>query len=439
MDFSILIVDDEIDQCASLAEILDEEGYRTYYTDKPLETIPILERNTIDLIILDLRMPEISGIDLLKRIRVHNPNIIVLILTAYPSIETAVLSMKFGAVNFYEKPPNIDALLKEIGEFANRTSEGSVSEPGRSERIVTASTAMHGIIREAGKAAATNAPVLVTGETGTGKELITDYLHAHGNRSSRPLVKVNCAALPDTLLESELFGHEKGAFTGAVSRRQGKFEIADGGTVFLDEIGDMSLTAQAKILRVLQECTFERVGGTQTIRTDIRIVAATNKDLAALIEDGTFRGDLYYRLCVIPLHIPPLRDRPGDIEELIDHFIGVFNTKYRRKILGVEPRTREILLAHTWPGNVRELKNCIERAVIFCEGKNISMEDLPSQYQNLQSGDLGKHLETDVRRLNRKMILEALEKSDGQKGRAAEMLNITRRTLYNRMRKLGLQ
>jgi two-component system, NtrC family, response regulator AtoC len=439
MDFSILIIDDEIDQCASLSEILEDEGYRTCYTDKPLETIPILERNSIDLVILDLRMPEIGGIKLLKKIRVHNPHIIVLILTAYPSVETAVLAMKFGAVNFYEKPPNIDALLNEIREFANRVPEANVLGSGPSDRIVTISTAMRGIMRAAEKAAATKAPVLITGETGTGKELIAEYLHAHGNRSRRPMVKVNCAALPDTLLESELFGHEKGAFTGAVSRREGKFEIADGGTIFLDEIGDMSLSAQAKILRVIQEHAFERVGGTQTIRTDIRIVAATNKNLAALIEDGVFREDLYYRLCVIPLHMPPLRDRPDDIEKLIDHFIGVFNTTYRRTIVGVEPRTLKILLAHTWPGNVRELKNCIERAVIFCEGEYISMDDLPSQYQNLRGGDLGEHLETDVRRLNRKMILEALEKSDGQKGRAADMLNITRRTLYNRMRKLGLQ
>ncbi len=439
MDFSILIVDDEIDQCASLAEILGEEGYRTYYTDKPLETIPILERNTIDLIILDLRMPEIGGIDLLKRIRIHNPNIIVLILTAYPSVETAVSSMKFGAVNFYEKPPNVDALLKEIREFANRVPEGNISETGQTNRIIAVSAAMQGIIYTAEKAAGTNAPVLITGETGTGKELIAVHLHAYGDRPRRPLVKVNCAALPDTLLESELFGHERGSFTGAVSRREGKFEIADGGTIFLDEIGDMSLSAQAKILRVLQERTFERVGGTETIQTDIRIVAATNKDLIALIENGAFREDLYYRLCVIPLHMPPLRDRPDDIEKLIDHFIEVFNTKYRRSIVGVEPRTREILVTHSWPGNVRELRNCIERAVIFCEGKNISMNDLPSQYQNLHGENLNEHLKTDVQRLNRKMILEALEKSDGQKGRAADMLNITRRTLYNRMRKLGLQ
>lgn len=439
MGFSILIVDDEIGQCVSLAEILEEEGYRTYYTDKPLETILILEQNTIDLIILDLRMPEIGGIDLLKKIRVHNPNIIVLILTAYPSVETAVLSMKFGAVNFYEKPPNVDALLNEIREFAHRSLEGSASESRRAARIVTESAAMRGIIRAAEKAAGTNAPVLITGETGTGKELVAEYLHACGNRSRGPLVKVNCAALPDTLLESELFGHEKGAFTDAVARRRGKFEIADRGTIFLDEIADMSLSAQAKILRVLQERTFERVGGTETIRSDMRIVAATNKDLVALIEDGTFREDLYYRLCVIPIHMPPLRDRPGDIEKLIAHFIEVFNSTYRRTIIGVETRTREILLTHTWPGNVRELRNCIERAVIFCEGDKISMNDLPSQYRNLDGSELGEHLETDVRRLNRKMILEALEKSQGQKGRAAEMLNITRRTLYNRMRKLGLQ
>lgn len=437
MGFTILIVDDEIDQCASLAEILEEEGYSALYTDKPVETVSLLERHEIDLVILDIRMPDIGGIDLLKRVRAHSPNIDVIILTGYPSIETAVLSMKFGAVDFYEKPPDLDKLLDEVRQFSSRGRLKCAHRmPGE---IVTGAREMQSVIRAAGKAAATDAPVLITGESGTGKELIAEHVHKSSDRAKQPFVKVNCAAIPDSLLESELFGHEKGAFTNALSQHKGRFELADRGTIFLDEIGDMSLGAQAKILRVIQEQTFERVGGTETIRTDLRFVAATNKDLVALIAEGDFREDLYYRLCVISLHLPTLRDRAGDVDVLVDHFIKVFNKKYSKSIVGLEEETRKIFNTHSWPGNVRELKNCVERAVIFCDGERLSMADLPSQYQSLERGFLGDHLESGIQELNRKMILEALEKCKGKKGRAADMLNITRRTLYNRMRKLGIQ
>ena len=442
MDYHILIVDDEKELCVSLSEILMEEGYPTVYTSDPRETPAILARTHVDLIILDIRMPGIGGIDLLKMLRRTNPNIKVIILTGHPSIENAVLSMKYGAVNFYEKPPNLKKLLNEIREFSSRDAasqapSGMTALPPAA-RVVTSDPGMRKILQSAEKAAAATAPVLITGESGTGKELIAGLVHEAGPRASRPFIKVNCAAIPEPLLESELFGHEKGAFTNAVAQRKGKFELAHEGTIFLDEIGDMSPTTQAKILRVLQEQEFERVGGTETIHSDIRVIAATNKDLRLLIQRDSFREDLYYRLCVITIHVPPLRERPGDVELLIDHFLRLYGAQYSRTIRGLDEQTRELLLAHTWPGNVRELKNCIERATIFCEGDLVTLEDLPSQYMELEGTHLGQKLQTTFDQLNRSMILEALEKSKGKKSKAADMLNINRRTLYNRMRKLGL-
>ena len=434
MDYQILIVDDEKELCVSLSEILTEEGYRTLFTSDPLETPAILARSRVDLIILDIRMPGIGGIDLLKLLRRTNPNIKVIILTGHRSIENAVLSMKYGAANFYEKPPNLRKLLNEIREL----SEAAGPELPPNRRVVTNDPRMQKILQSAEKAAATTAPVLITGESGTGKELIAGLVHEAGPRSAKPFIKVNCAAIPETLLESELFGHEKGAFTNALSQKKGKFELANEGTIFLDEIGDMSANTQAKILRVLQEQEFERVGGTETIRSDIRVIAATNKDLRLLIQKDAFREDLYYRLCVITLHVPPLRERRGDVELLIDHFLKVFSAQYAKEIRGLDDETRELLHAHTWPGNVRELKNCIERATIFCEGDQVTLEDLPSQYMELEGTHLGQKLQTTFEQLNRTMILEALEKSKGKKSKAADMLNINRRTLYNRMRKLGL-
>jgi DNA-binding NtrC family response regulator len=438
VDYRILIVDDETELCNSLSEILAQEGYRTLFTSEPRETASILARTPVDLIILDIRMPGIGGIDLLRMVRKTNPNIKVIILTGHPSIENAVLSMKYGATNFYEKPPDLKKLLNEIREFASRESSTRGPELPLERRIVTNEARMLKILQSARKAAATQAPVLITGESGTGKELIANLVHAAGPRADRPFVKVNCAAIPETLLETELFGHERGAFTNALSQRKGKFELAHEGTIFLDEIGDMSPATQAKILRVLQEQEFERVGGSRTIRADIRVIAATNKDLRRLIEEGAFREDLYYRLCVITLHIPPLRERPGDVELLTEHFLGMFSARYAKRILGLDDRTRELLLAHDWPGNVRELKNCIERATIFCEGEYVALEDLPSQYMELEGAQLGRKLRTGFEQLNRSMILEALERAKGKKSKAADMLNINRRTLYNRMRKLGL-
>jgi DNA-binding NtrC family response regulator len=438
MDFRVLIVDDERELSATLSEILADEGYATRSTSDPLEAMPILERERVDLVILDIRMPGIGGIDLLKLMRKKNPSIKVMILTGHPSVENAVLAMKYGAIDFFEKPPNLRKLLGAIREFASQgglASEPPLPAPGQ---LITGDPRMLKILEAARKAAATAAPVLITGESGTGKELIAGAVHASSPRSDRPFIKVNCAAIPETLLESELFGHEKGAFTNAVAQRKGKFELAHEGTIFLDEIGDMSPSTQAKILRVLQEREFERVGGSEAIRADIRIIAATNKDLLGMIRNDLFRQDLYYRLCVIPLHVPPLRDRAGDIGLLIEHFIRYFCAQYGKSVGGLDRATSELLLAHDWPGNVRELRNCMERAVIFCESETIGLEDLPSQYVELDGLRSGASLRSGYEQLSRTMILDALERSKGKKATAAGMLNIDRRTLYNRMKRLGL-
>lgn len=438
MGFKILIVDDEQELCMSLSEILQEEGYETLFTTDPRDTVSILTRESVDLIIMDIRMPNIGGVDLLRMVKRCNPSMKVIILTGHPTVQNAVLTMKYGAVNFYEKPPNLKQLLSELHEFS--IQDHVLSSVSRSsETLITEDPYMQKIIQSVKKAAKTSAPVLITGESGTGKELIANLIHESSPRGQNPFIKINCAAIPETLLESELFGHEKGAFTDALFQKKGKFELANHGTIFLDEIGDMNLNTQAKILRVLQEGEFERVGGTETIRSDIRVITATNKDLRVLIQNGLFREDLYYRLCVINFHLPPLRQRMGDVRLLIDHFIRQFNAQYGKKVKGLDPQTEDILIKHLWPGNIRELRNCIERAIIFCEGEFITLDDLPAQYMELSEHSFADVCQTYFEELNKKLIMDALEKSKGIKGKAADMLNINRRTLYNRMKKLGLE
>lgn len=438
MGFKILIVDDEQELCISLSEILHEEGYEVLYAIDPSDTIPILTRERVDLIIMDIRMPNIGGVSLLRLVKRHSPSMKVIILTGYPSVQNAVLTMKYGAVNFYEKPPNLKQLLNELHEFSIQNYDVS-SATCASDQIITDDSHMKKILQSAGKAASTSAPVLIMGESGTGKELIAGLVHEKSPRAHNPFIKINCAAIPESLLESELFGHEKGAFTDALIQKKGKFELANTGTIFLDEIGDMNLNTQAKILRVLQEKEFERVGGTETIHSDLRVIAATNKDLRVLIQNGLFREDLYYRLCVISLNLPPLRERLGDVALLINHFVKYFNARYCKQVKGLDSNTENLLFNHIWPGNIRELKNCIERAVIFCEGDFITMDDLPSQYTEIHDNSSPEVFQSCFDELNKKIILEALEKSKGIKNKAADILNINRRTLYNRMKKLGLE
>jgi DNA-binding NtrC family response regulator len=441
MSNKILLVDDELEMCLSLSEILKSEGYKTIYTVNPLETLDILEKEKIKLLIIDIKMPQIEGIDLLKIIKRKIPSLPVIMITGFPSIENAVRAMKYGASNFFIKPPKLDELLNEIKRIITTTSRKKDIKKDEVEcNIITQNTKIKKILKSVKKAAPTSAPVLITGESGTGKELIANYLHCLSDRKDRPFVKVNCAALTESLLESELFGHERGAFTNAIEQRKGRFEIANKGTIFLDEIGDMSINTQAKILRVLQEKEFERVGGSKTIETDIRVIAATNKDIKRLIAEEKFREDLYYRLTVITIHLPPLRERKDDIIILVDYFINYYNEMYSKKVKKLSIKVKDFFIRHDWPGNIRELKNCIERAIIFSDDDEIKIDDLPTQYNEfIDEQPITSIYGNTIDNINREVILDALAKSKGVKQKAAELLNINRRTLYNRMKKLGLK
>ena len=440
MDYTILLIDDELEMCLSLAELLHAEGYSALYTTNPLEASHIIRNKKIDLIIMDVRMPEMGGINLLKAIKKQDSSIAVMMITGYPTVETAVRAMKYGAINFYVKPLKLDEMLKEIHELSSKHSRRQEYSPAKEKyKIVTNDPTMQNVLDTIEKVASTTASVLISGESGTGKELVANALHHLSRRATQPFIKVNCAALPDDLLESELFGHEKGAFTGAARARKGRFELADTGTIFLDELADMSPKTQSKILRVIQEREFERVGGTKTINTDIRVIAATNKNLRRLIEQRAFREDLYYRLSVIPIHLPPLRERKDDVFLLAEHFIDCYNMVYHKNIQNISNDVKWFFRHHKWPGNVRELKNCIERAVIFCEHLQIGGKDLAAQYTDIIETHSTTNYEKAFETLNREVILDALDKSDGVKQKAADLLNISRRTLYNRMKKLGLQ
>ncbi|HUZ18372.1 MAG TPA: sigma-54 dependent transcriptional regulator [Spirochaetia bacterium] len=439
MPFTILIVDNELEVCLSLGEILRSRGFGTHTLDDPQQVLPLLQHEHVDLVLMDVRMPDIGGIDLLKAVHERFTHLPVIMISGYASVENAVRAMRYGALNFYTKPIQLPALFAEI-----RGLERSVIERRPAvdtDVITTCNPQMAEILSLVEKAAPTEASVVISGESGTGKELVADLLHQRSSRWSNAYIKVNCAAIPDSLLESEMFGHEKGAFTDAHNQQKGKVELADGGTIFFDEIGDMSLKTQAKMLRVLQEKRFTRLGGSALIKTDFRVVAATNRDLQAMIKEGSFREDLYYRLAVIALDLPPLRERQEDIPELAHQFIKRYNQIYGREVSGLSPEVVEVLERHNWPGNVRELKNIIERAVIFCEGREITLRDLPEQYRiaGRDGAPANSSLADLANESAREVILRALKDSGGIKGDAARLLNITRKTLYNRMKRLNLE
>ncbi|MGA2641228.1 MAG: sigma-54 dependent transcriptional regulator [Spirochaetia bacterium] len=439
MAFTILIVDDEWEVCLSLAEVLQSKGYMTLHEDDPLKVLALLGQENVDLILMDVRMPALGGIDLLKILRKTHPLLPVIMISGYASVESAVRAMKYGALNFFAKPVQLSELFQEIHHLERSVR---IKRPvmTSTDTIVTANEKVGEVLSLVQKAAPTEASVIIIGESGTGKELIADLLHHASKRKNNAYIKVNCAAIPDNLLESEMFGHEKGAFTDAQSQQKGKIELADGGTIFFDEIGDMSLQTQSKMLRVLQEKHFTRLGGSVPIQADFRIIAATNKSIESMIAQGSFREDLFYRLSVITLKLPPLRERGEDIVPLALHFIGVFNQVYGKNVLGISEKVIETLEGHSWPGNVRELKNIIERAVIFCETDLIEPRDLPEQYRIVDRSAAGfeaiKEFSTEKARA---VIREALRQTNGIKGEAARLLKITRKTLYNRMKRLNLE
>jgi len=441
---TILIVDDEQWMRASLGELLQAEGYGVLLADSAASAMELLDRSAPDIAILDVRMPERGGLELLKDLRALSPNLRVFMMTGYPSVDTAVLAMKYGAMDFFTKPLDFPKLRRQLslldfgahapGEYkAGQTADGILGE----------SPTIRKLRESIRRVAPTDASVIIMGESGTGKELVAESIHSQSQRSMHPFMKINCAAIPDTLLESELFGHEKGAFTGAVSRKQGLFESAEKGTVFLDEIGDMDVKLQSKLLHILQGGEFRRVGGTKDLSTDVRIISATNQNLAELIAKGLFREDLYYRLSVISIQTPSLRNHIEDIPLLVKRFVADFSRSYGKEEPLADDEFLALLKAQPWLGNVRELKNCIERAIIFCDGRTLGPQHLPQQYlmgvcgENRVSDPGAQSISEACQDLERTMILEAIERSKGNRTEAAKILGIPRRTLYNKLEKLG--
>lgn len=447
--FSILVVDDEPPQLELISGFLKKQGFEVTLAESGEKALQIFRRESFDLVLTDQRMPNLSGLDLLKAVRAVNPETPVIVVTAYGSIETAVSAIKAGATDYLTKPLNLDELLHRIEKvrehhrlvLENRDLREELGERHRIEGIIGESGRMLEVFSLVRRVAPSEATVLIRGESGTGKELIAKAIHFASPRASGPLVKVNCAALPETLLESELFGHEKGAFTGAFVTRKGRFEVASGGTIFLDEIGDLPTHLQAKLLRVLQEREFERVGSSKPISIDVRILAATHRDLERLLKAGQFRDDLYYRLNVVTIVLPPLRERRQDLPLFMDHLLRVFAEKNGKKIRGFTSEAREALLRYDYPGNVRELENIIERASVITRSDVIGRADLPISIQEpeVEVSNSKTDLPVVVERLERRMIREALARSGGVQTRAAEQLGITERALRYKLKKYGFQ
>jgi DNA-binding NtrC family response regulator len=441
----ILVVDDEVNARSALAELLREEGYAVEVAADGFKALPKLEEFEPDVLLTDLQMPGLDGIALMRKAHQQDPHLAVIVMTAFGAIQTAVSAMREGATDYLTKPLDLDELtisieraierrrlVRETGELRQR-----LSERDRIDRIVGSSPPLLKVFETVLQVAPSRASVLITGESGTGKELIAAALHEHSARASGPFVKLHCAALAESLLESELFGHEKGSFTGAAARRDGRFQQADGGTLFLDEIGEISPAIQVRLLRFLQEREFERVGGNQTIKVDVRVVAATNRDLTAEVNAGRFREDLFYRLNVVSIEMPPLRARPSDVPLLAIRFLQRYAAENGKTFKGFSPEALQALSHYGWPGNVRELENAIERSVVICRTDEIQATDLPPQVVVAKaartSDDMPPIPGATLAEIERYAILQTLERTGGSTARAADLLGISARTIQYRL------
>jgi len=444
----ILVVDDEEQMRDLLAKVLERKGYQVAVSADGSEALALLEREPVDLVVTDVRMPGLDGMEALRAIKELNPETIVLIMTGFGSIDQAVQAVKEGAYDYINKPFKIDEMLltieKALEERRLRHEVTTLRQELRTryhfENLIGKSRAMQEVFALIEQVAGSRSTVMVYGKSGTGKELVAKAIHYNSPRSTKAFVPVNCAAIPAELLESELFGHEKGSFTGAIATKVGKFELATGGTLFLDEVGSMRLDLQAKILRALQEREVERVGGTRTIKIDVRVIAATNRDLKKAVEDGSFREDLYYRLNVVPITLPDLKDRQEDIPLLANHFVQKFGQESNPGIREISKEAMAILLSHAWPGNVRELENVIERAVTLGRGPAIQPGDLPPHLAggaNPLERALAK--EATLEDLEKDYIAMILHRTRGHQIRAASILGIDRRTLYRKIRRYGIR
>ncbi len=451
-DLDILIVEDEPFQREMLRDHLLREGHRVREAEDGDEALELLKGNAFDLLLLDYRMAGMNGIEVLKEARRLCPDVEAILITAYGAIETAVEAMKAGAADYLTKPIDLDELsllIERIGKHRTLVRENDLLRQELGARGVSTdsirfkSQKMAELVHLAGRIASSQATVLIQGETGTGKELMARLVHQLSPRANRPLVVVNCAAIPETLLESELFGHEKGAFTGAVLRRIGRFEQADGGTLFLDEIGELTLPVQVKLLRFLQEREFQRVGGERTLKADVRIISATHQDLESGVKQGLFREDLFYRIHVVTLKIPPLRERREDIPALLELFIEKYSRENQKTIEGVSREARDQLMRYDYPGNVRELENIIERAVVISQDPLISTRDLPFQdclgMENSGEADRSGSLQEAMEDLERRMIREALEQAESNQSQAARLLGLSERMLRYKLKKYGFK
>ena len=444
---NVLVVDDEKIMQESCCRVLEKEGYTVSSADSGEAALEQCDRKSFDLVLLDLKMPGIGGIEALKRLKEMDPEVTILIMTGYPSIETAVRAIKLGAYDYITKPFTPDTLRYSVSRVLERKTlivenqhlRQQLRSKNETDAIIGESQTMRSIYELVRRTAPTDSTVLITGESGTGKELVARAIHNYSLREEREFVTVDCSSLVETLLESELFGHVKGSFTGAIQAKYGSFELANGGTFFFDEVGNLSLDIQAKLLRVIQEKEIKPVGSEKTIRVDVRILAATNQDLKQAIAKRTFREDLYYRLNVVPIHIPPLRERKEDIPLLVKHFLKKYNKKREIPVVRVEPETLKLLMNYGWPGNVRELENAIERALILEDGDTL----LPKSFSWFVEGKRPEKTGVDdkiynLSELEKQHIKRVLDETRGHRSQTASLLGIDRKTLYQKIKKYGL-
>lgn len=444
----IIVVDDDESIRISLKQVLAKEGHVTTVVENGLLALEQLKSNQFDLAFVDLKMPGIDGMSLLKEIRKHDPRTDVVIITGFATVETAVEAMKYGAYDYIQKPFSVETIrqvLKKIVEKRAILQTGEIRQlkfdrNGQIETIIGESPRMLEVYDLVQKVAPTDSTVLITGETGTGKELIAKAIHFNSLRKKKPFLTVDCNSLVETLFESELFGHVKGSFTGAVATKHGSFELANGGTFFFDEIGNISLNIQSKILRVIQEKEIRRVGATDTIKVDVRVIAATNKDLRQAVEDGSFREDLFYRISVIPVHLPPLHDRKEDIIPLANHFLEKYNLRRRRSLKGFQPMVKEIFMNYFWHGNVRELENVVERAVVIEDNDEITLSSLPSHLRgDTLHTEANSYEIVSLEMLEKSHIIKALKATDWNRSKTARLLRIDRKTLYDKIKRYQIE
>jgi DNA-binding NtrC family response regulator len=455
----ILVVDDDEDMRFTLQEVMSREGYQVVPAGDGIEALEKNQETEFDLVILDVKMPRLDGIETLRQLRENNPELTVIMVTAFGTRDLALEAIQLGAYDYFSKPFDLGeirivvrrALEKIRFQKELKILQNKKWETVTFENIVGNSQVMRDVFKQIEQVAESEVTIVIYGESGTGKELVAEAIHKRSKRTEQRFIRMNCVAIPEGLLESELFGHEKGAFTGAYQQRLGKFELANGGTLFLDEIGDMALSTQAKLLRVLQERAFERVGGTKTIKVDIRIIAATNKDLVKAVQEKTFREDLFYRLNVVPIYLPPLRERKEDIPLLLEYFLKIYNQKFNKQIKQVSSEVMKLLMERDWLGNIREFENMVQHAVVLTQGETIYEDSLPLGMmligdQSLFSEEilssqktLLEKVEVFVGELEKRLILQALATTSGNRTETAKLLGLSRKGLYDKIDRYGIE